>query len=162
MRTDCLLSEEEKTAGRAEREGTTMTPEQLEKIKEFVSISDTFNIWNNLELTEVGDCTATIEVPITPNSLNSWNTPHGGLLFAMADVACGVAAVSARMEKCVTASASIDYIAAAGSTGRLKAVARVLRSGRKLCFCCAEVRDDKGTLLNRLNTTMYYTGMKLE
>ena len=139
-----------------------MIPEQREKVREFVNTHDTFNIWNNLELTEVGDGTATIEVPITPNSLNSWNTPHGGLLFAMADVACGAAAVSVRMEKCVTASASIDYIAAAGSTGRLKTVARVLRAGRKLCFCAAEVWDDQGKLLNRLNTTMYYTGMKLE
>ena len=103
----------------------------------------------------------TIEVDLTPNSLNSWNTPHGGLLFAMADVACGVAAVSARGEKCVTASASIDYIAAAGDTGRLTAKAHILRSGRKLCFCAAEVRDDRDTLLIRLNTTMYYTGMKL-
>ena len=137
-------------------------PEQLQKVKNFVHPKDTFNLWNGLELTEMGDGTATIEVEITPNSINSWNIPHGGLLFAMADVACGVAAVSVRMEKCVTANASIDYLAAAGSTGRLKATAQVLRSGRKLCFCAAQVWDDKGTLLNRLNTTMYYPGMKLE
>jgi uncharacterized protein (TIGR00369 family) len=130
-------------------------------MRKYVDEHDTFNQWNGLRLTEVGDGTSTIEVDLTPNSLNSWNTPHGGLLFAMADVACGVAAVSARGEKCVTASASIDYIAAAGDTGRLTAKAHILRSGRKLCFCAAEVRDDRDTLLIRLNTTMYYTGMKL-
>lgn len=139
-----------------------MTAEEREIVREFVDKHDTFNRWNGLELTHVGDGTATIEVELTPNSLNSWNTPHGGLLFAMADVACGVATVSVRMEKCVTASASIDYIAAAGGTGRLKAEARVLRSGGKLTFCAAEVRDERGTLLIRLNTTMYYTGQKME
>jgi uncharacterized protein (TIGR00369 family) len=139
-----------------------MTPEQRKLVKDFVSRSDAFNLCNGLELTEVGEGTATIEVELAPHNLNSWNTPHGGLLFAMADVACGVAAVSVRMEKCVTASASIDYIAAAGSTGRLRAEARVLRAGGRLAFCTAEVRDEKGTLLNRLNTTMYYCGVKLD
>ena len=80
----------------------------------------------------------------------------------MADVACGVAAVSVRMEQCMTASASIDYIAAAGSTGRLRAEARVLRAGSRLAFCGAEVRDQRGTLLVRLNTTMCYMGRKLD
>ena len=139
-----------------------MTEEIRNQILHFSNSYDQFNIYNGLRVVDVDDGFCALEVELRPESLNTWGTPHGGLLFAMADVACGVSAVSVRLEQCVTASASIDYIAAAGSTGRLKAVARVLRSGRKLCFCCAEVRDDKGTLLNRLNTTMYYTGMKLE
>ncbi len=139
-----------------------MTPEQKKIVKNFVNNSDSFNLWNGMKLTDVGEGTASIEVELTPNSLNSWNTPHGGLLFAMADVACGVAAVSVRMEQCMTASASVDYIAAAGSSGRLLAEARVLRAGSRLAFCAGEVRDEKGTLLIRLNTTMCYMGRKLD
>ena len=139
-----------------------MTPEQKEMVKGFVNNSDSFNLWNGMKLTDVGEGTAVIEVELTPNSLNSWNTPHGGLLFAMADVACGVAAVSVRMEQCMTASASIDYIAATGSSGRLRAEARVLRAGGRLAFCAGEVRDEAGTLLIRLNTTMCYMGRKLD
>lgn len=139
-----------------------MTPEQKKIVKNFVNNSDSFNLWNGMKLTDVGEGTASIEVELTPNSLNSWNTPHGGLLFAMADVACGVAAVSVRMEQCMTASASVDYIAATGSSGRLLAEARVLRAGSRLAFCAGEVRDEKGTLLIRLNTTMCYMGRKLD
>ena len=139
-----------------------MTQEQRELIKEFVNNSDSFNLWNGMKLTDLEEGAAAIEVEMTPNSLNSWNTPHGGLLFAMADVACGVAAVSVRMEQCMTASASIDYLAAAGSSGRLTARGHVLRAGSRLAFCAGEVRDEKGTLLIRLNTTMCYMGRKLD
>jgi uncharacterized protein (TIGR00369 family) len=138
-----------------------MTPELREKLIAFGVSSNPFNSHNHFRITDVDDGTSVVEAELCRDSLNSWNTPHGGLLFAMADVACGTATVSLRQEQCVTASASIDYIAAAGGEGRLRAEGRVLHCGGRLCYCAAEVRDERGTLLARLNTTMYFTGRKL-
>ena len=139
-----------------------MTEEIRNQILHFSNSYDQFNIYNGLRVVDVDDGFCALEVELRPESLNTWGTPHGGLLFAMADVACGVSAVSVRLEQCVTASASIDYLdAALGGAGTLRAEARVLRAGRKLCYCAAEVRDGQGKLLIRLNTTMYYMGQKL-
>ncbi|MBQ6117418.1 MAG: PaaI family thioesterase [Oscillospiraceae bacterium] len=139
-----------------------MTEELRETMLRFGRSANPFDEHNGVRLTDVGDGFAVVETDLCRENLNSWNSPHGGLLFTMADVACGVAAISLRQEQCVTVNASMDFLAAAGSTGRLRAVGRVERCGRKLCFTTAEIRDEQETLLARIQVTMYFTGRKLE
>lgn len=138
-----------------------MTPELKEKLIRMGNTCNPFDNHNNLRVTDVDDGFAAVEVVLQDRHLNSWGTPHGGLLFTMADVACGMAAISLRREALVSVSASVDFIAATCGKGVVRAEGRVLRSGGKLCFCAAEIRDEGNTLLCRMNVTMYFTGQPL-
>lgn len=139
-----------------------MLPELREKLIGLGNTGNPFDRHNGLRVADVGDGTATVEVELHHENLNSWGGPHGGLLFTMADVACGLATISLRQEACVTVNAGMDFIAATGGQGVIRAEGRVLRCGGKLSFCVAEVLDEKDTLLCRLNLTMYFTGRKLD
>ena len=139
-----------------------MTPELREKLIGLGNTGNPFDTHNGLRVADVGEGTATVEVALQHENLNSWGGPHGGLLFTMADVACGLATISLRQEVCVTVNATMDFIAAAGGEGVIRAEGKVLHCGRKMCFCSAEVFDEKDTLLSRLNVTMYFPGRKLE
>ena len=138
-----------------------MTQELQALLIRFGNSTNPFDEHNHMRVVRVDDGEAVVEVTLCRDSLNSWSTPHGGLLFAAADVACGIATVSVRQEQCVTVSASVDFIAAAGSDGTLTAAARVDHAGNKICFCSAEVTDEAGRLIARLRTTMYLTGQPL-
>ena len=138
-----------------------MQEELKKKLIAFGNTTNPFDIHNHMRVVQVDDGLAVVEVSLGRDSLNSWNTPHGGLLFAAADVACGVATVSVRQEQCVTVSASVDFIAPARSEGTLTATARVAHVGNRMCFCTAQVQDEAGCLIARVHTTMYFTGVKL-
>lgn len=138
-----------------------MTSELKEQLINMGNTCNPFDNHNGLRVTDVDDGVAVVETTLRPESLNSWGTPHGGLLFTLADVACGMAAISLRREAMVSVSASADFIAAAGGEGVIRAEGRVLRCGGKLCFCAAEIRDGEDTLLCRMNVTMYFTGQAL-
>ena len=139
-----------------------MTPELREKLIQLGNTGNPFDSHNGIRVADVGDGTATVEVVLQPENLNSWGSPHGGLLFTMADVACGLAASSLRQEVMVTVNAGMDFIAAAAGQGVIRAEGRVLHCGGKMCFCAAEVYDEQNTLLCRVNATMYFVGKKLE
>ena len=57
---------------------------------------------NHVKIVAVDDGWAQVEVEIHPETLNRWGTPHGGILFTLSDVACGMAILTTRMEACVT------------------------------------------------------------
>lgn len=139
-----------------------MTQELKEKLIALGNTGNPFDRHNGIRVADVGEGMATVEVDLRHENLNSWGAPHGGLLFTMADVACGLAAISLRQEACVTINAGIDFLAATGGQGVVRALGRVLRCGARLCFSVAELRDEQDTLLARVNVTMYFTGKKLE
>ena len=145
-----------------QRKSTDMTEELKEEMIRFGNSANPFDKHNGVRITDVQDGYAVVETDLRRENLNSWGGPHGGLLFTMADVACGVATISLRQEQCVTVNAGMDFLATTGGQGRLRAVVRVERCGGKLCFSTAEIRDEKDTLLARIHITMYFTGRKLE
>ena len=138
-----------------------MTPELKEKLIRMGNTCNPFDNHNGLRVADVDDGSAVVEVELTQDSLNSWGTAHGGLLFTLADVACGMAAISLRREAMVTVNASVDFIAPTAGRGVVRARGRVVRCGGKLCFCAAEIRDEGDALLCRMNVTMYFTGQPL-
>lgn len=139
-----------------------MTQQEKNRWIAFGNQTNPFDLHNGIEITDVDEGMAVVTVTLRQESLNSWHTPHGGLLFAAADVACGVAAVSLRAEQCVTVNAAADFIAVAGACGTLTVTARAEHAGRHLCFCRADVHDEQHRLIARLHSTMYYTGALLE
>ena len=87
---------------------------------------------------------AVLRLPYRDDLATMGDVVHGGAIAALADTA-GMVAAWADDETVpetpggATASMSIDYLAPARATD-LVADARVLRRGRRLCFCEVEVR----------------------
>ena len=79
---------------------------------------------------------------------------HGGLVATMADLAAGFAAVTLVPEGVgvVTADLRVSYLHP-GIGAQLKAIGWVLKAGRRLHFCEAEVWCD-GVLIAKASATM--------
>lgn len=84
---------------------------------------------------------------------------HGGVTATIADVAAGFAGFTlvGPEQHTVTAELKISYFAK-GRGRRLRAVGRVVKPGRSLHFCEADVfchdEDDRAILIARATTTM--------
>jgi len=84
---------------------------------------------------------------------------HGGVTATIADVAAGFAGFTlvGPAQHTVTAELKISYFAK-GRGRRLRAVGRVVKPGRSLHFCEADVYchddDDRAVLIARATTTM--------
>ena len=133
-----------------------MTKEQKERF--FASYYENvslFNAHNGIQLVDVDDHSSVVEVTLTPNSLNPLKTAHGGLIFSLLDVATGVAARSGgRMT--VTQDANIYFLRPGKNTEKLTAKGRVIKEGRQIGLCEAEIFTDDGTLIAKGTATVVY------
>lgn len=138
-----------------------MEPELREKILRFANGKEPFSAYNHLEIVDVGDGNARVELHMRPENRNRWGQPHGAILFALADVACGIAMLGVRQESCVTVSSTMDYMAAAGASEHLVARGEVTHAGRRTCFCRAEITTADGKILASCHSVWTFTGHSL-
>lgn len=87
-----------------------------------------------------------VSLDLQPHMVNFQGSPHGGVIFSLADIAFG-AACNSHGEPAVALNATISYIAAVEARGRLVAEARELRQGRRAGFYAVEVRAEDGRLV---------------
>lgn len=139
-----------------------MTQEYLQGLLRVANEEELFNVHNGIRFTEVAEGRVTAELEPQPFVTNRLGNLHGGALFAMGDVACGIVALSVRGESLVTLNASIDYMDRASLDGKVTAVAKVERLGGKVCFCSAEMFDCRGKRVAVMKAAMYYTGTKVD
>ena len=139
-----------------------MTDERKQQLLNLALDSEPFDVHNHVKIVAVDDGGAQVEVEIHPETLNRWGTPHGGVLFTMADVAAGMALLTLRQEVTFTVSSSIEYLSAAPGTGKRTAVGSVEKMGGHMGFSRTDIRDEGGKLIAALRTVMYLTGRPLE
>lgn len=87
-----------------------MTPELREKLLAFGNGAEPFLQHNHFCVEDVDDGTSLVTLELQRENLNRWGAPHGGTIFAMADIAAGMAALTVRQDVNVTTSATIDYM----------------------------------------------------
>ena len=111
-----------------------------------------------LELEDIASGTATLAVNIRKELTQNEGVVHGGAIASLIDTATAFAIISLLPpgEKVTTVDLGISYLRPAIG-GRLKAVAKVVRAGRRLFVVSAEVFDKDG----RLATTALSTYIKL-
>ena len=68
-----------------------MTNELKEKLLAYGTKAEPFTVHNHIRVTDLQDGEARVELTLQPESLNRWGTAHGGILFALADIAAGTA-----------------------------------------------------------------------
>lgn len=138
-----------------------MTEQLKQTLLDFGNNKEPFLTHNHMYTADLSDGTATVVLPMCEDSLNRWGGAHGGILFALCDVAMGMAIMTLRQEMVVTVNATIDYLSAAAAGSTLTTVGKVDRLGGKLAFCSAEMTDETGKVIVRAHCVMCFTGRAL-
>lgn len=100
-----------------------------------------------IELDEIDAGVATLSFEIKPELKQNHGVVHGGAIASLIDSATAFAIISLLPtdEHATTVDLTISYLRPL-TEGRAKAVARVIRSGKRLIVVSAELFDDNGTL----------------
>ena len=100
-----------------------------------------------IELEEIDSGVATLAFEVKPEFKQNHGVVHGGAIASLIDSATAFAIISLLPpeEHATTVDLTISYLRPL-TGGRAKAVARVLRAGRRLITVSAELFDEAGTL----------------
>ena len=125
----------------------TLDPEQAERAAaalERVPFAKLLGI----ELEEISAGTATLAFEVRPDLKQNNDVVHGGAIASLIDSATAFAIISLLPsdERATTVDLTISYLRPLIS-GRARAVARVLRAGKRLIVVSAELFDQKGSLV---------------
>ena len=100
-----------------------------------------------LQLVEMSQGNATMEITIREKHENIYHMVHGGVIYTLADTTAGFACRTFGC-KVVTATSTIHYLnAAKQGTKRIYCKSNCIKKGRKLMVQQAEVYDDNDRLL---------------
>ena len=117
--------------------------EQMER----VNTRNPFLIHNGIRITALSSETAEAEAGLEEFSMNMMGTPHAGLMFLLGECTCGTLLRSDGSKQVLTDS-SFRFLRAAGKTDRITAKAVIIKRGRSLSVCRAEIFDPQsGKLL---------------
>ncbi|MDD6190209.1 MAG: PaaI family thioesterase [Firmicutes bacterium] len=129
---------------------------ELDKIREKFSKDRFATETTGIEITEVGDNFAKVELDLDERHYNALGSVMGGVLFTMADFAFAVATNSGS-ESCVTLGSHISFIRST-SGKHLTAVAECVKKGRSTSFYLVKVSDESGKLVAQATTDGYILG----
>ena len=104
-----------------------------------------------LQVTPQEDGASRVAVDAGDEHLNPHGTVHGGVLATMLDVAMGTAVATAGGESPVTVSLTVTYLEP-GRPGRLVAVARVRKRGKRLIVVEGQVEQEDDVVADALAT----------
>lgn len=123
----------------------------LDELREFFK-NDRFVAEMGAVITDAESGRAVVSLDIQQQHLNANNVVQGGVMFTLADFACAVAA-NADEIAFVSADGTISYLNA-GTGKKLIADAKVIKTGKTLAFCEAELTDENGRLIAKASFTM--------
>ena len=82
-------------------------------------------------------------MPIEPKACNGMGFVHGGVLFALGDIAFGAASNFGQPTGTVTLSSNVQFLSP-GKDGPLIAEAKCIRSGKHIVVYNVDIHDAKG------------------
>lgn len=123
----------------------------LEELKNFFS-NDRVAVGMGCNIIEARTGYAVVTIDIEDKHLNGNNVVQGGVMFTLADFACAVAA-NADEIAFVSADGTISYLNA-GTGNKLIAEAKVIKTGKTLAFCEAELTDENDRMIAKASFTM--------
>jgi acyl-CoA thioesterase len=96
-----------------------------------------------IEFLEIGAGSCRAALTLGPHMLNFQGTPHGGVIFSLADAVFS-AACNSHGEAAVALTVTISYLAAVAPGSRLLADGREVRQGRRAGFYDITVATEDG------------------
>lgn len=126
--------------------GTRLTTAQARRIREAIDLVP-YARFLGIELDEVSNGTATLALNIRKELTQNHGVVHGGAIASLIDSATAFAIISLLepKEKVTTVDLTISYLRPL-TDGRVTAVAKVIRAGRRLFVVSADVKDSAGKL----------------
>lgn len=121
-----------------------LTAEQRRRIQEAL-VTVPFAQLLGIELEDIGIGTATLGIDVRKELTQNHGVVHGGAIASLIDSATAFAIIPllAPKERVTTVDLTISYLRPL-TAGRVRAVARVLRAGRRLLVVSADVFDNDG------------------
>jgi uncharacterized protein (TIGR00369 family) len=121
--------------------GKKLSAAQLQRIQKAIDTVP-FAQLLGLELEEVSSGTATLALEIRQELKQNHGVVHGGAIASLIDTAMAFAIITQLKpeERVSTVDLTISYLRPL-TTGRVKAIAQVLRAGRRLFVVSAQVFD---------------------
>ena len=98
-----------------------------------------------IEAIEFAEGRTRLQVRVGPEHANNLGIAHGGLVCTLLDIAMGTAARCTTGLPVLTLDMQTTFLSP--GRGLLTGEGRVVRPGRSILFCEAEVRDEKGELV---------------
>jgi uncharacterized protein (TIGR00369 family) len=137
--------------------GSKITATQLRRIQKAIGTVP-FARLLGIELDEISRGTATLGLTVRKELKQNHGVVHGGAIASLIDTATAFAILSLLdpREKVTTVDLTISYLRPL-TEGRITAIAKVVRAGRRLFVVSAEVYDSAG----KLTTTALSTYIKL-
>lgn len=123
-----------------------LTAAQLRRIQKAVETVPLARLMG-IELEDIDSGTATLGLTVRKELTQNHGVVHGGVIASIIDTATAFAIISllAPKAKVTTVDLTISYLRPV-TEGRLRAVAKVVRAGRRLFVVSAEVFDTHGNL----------------
>ena len=119
----------------------------LTEIQDYLNTKDRFCAVNDMKITVVSQDYAEAVMPISENKLNGLDVVQGGAIYTLADFAfAGASNANKDDKRCIGTVSSINYLRP-GSGSFLKAVAKMLHTGKKTCTCLVSVYNDEEKLI---------------
>lgn len=135
----------------------------LERYKELINgCRDSYPLNSGAHVEVLKDGYAEVTMPITKEMLNLHGIVHGGLSFALADFASGMASRTTGV-KSVTLSADVSYLSPVRiEAGTMRAVAQAKKVGRSTGIYLCDVFDGNGKLCLTTKCTFFFLGEPVE
>lgn len=118
--------------------------------------------WLQPRLDHIEKGRAEITVLVRKEMCNPFGNIHGGMMSLVIDEAIGWAIVSLEAAYHYTSvTLNLDFLYAAAEGEMIKAVARVIRQGKKIINAEVQVYNALGTLLSKASSNLVVTGMQI-
>ena len=108
-----------------------------------------------MRLVDSGDGTATVEMATEERMANVSGFVHGGMISTLADSAMGraVRTIKPSVRRAASFDLKLSFIASARIGENLRAVGKVVHSGRRTCVTECRVEDGRGRLIATASAT---------
>jgi len=131
----------------------------LEKLAERVK-HEPFAQLLGMELRDIGQGYAVVEMQLRPQMENIYGMAHGGAIFALVDEAFELASNS-HGTVAVALNMNITYISPPHSGATLRAEAKEISLTRRTASYLITVTDESGTLLSTCQALVYRKGERI-
>lgn len=119
--------------------------------------------WMEFTLEHIEKGRASLLVPVKHEMTNPYGNIHGGMMSLVIDEAIGWAVVSLDLDTHYTSmNLNVDFLYAIKEGETLKAVAEVVRHGKKIIHAECSVYDMKHNLLARASSNLIATSMQIK
>ena len=117
--------------------------------------------WLRPRLEKIERGKVTLSVLIRKEMCNPFGNIHGGMMALIVDEAIGWAVVSLEAPSHYTSiSLNLDFLYAAAEGARIRALASVVRQGKKIIYVEVAVFNEANILLCKAASNLVVTGMK--